>query len=100
MTTKKQISQVPGLGSVDEVLPSDMQFERKSAVSQQNFRLAQMSPSRRRAALRTKSFTADVNPQLYAAWDALRDRQELTVVRAFELSLLAFLEKHGEDFTL
>ncbi|WP_170339674.1 hypothetical protein [Ruegeria arenilitoris] len=91
---------IPALGSILEDAAQDMLFERKTAVSPSQLKLAQMSPSRRRAALRTKTFTADVNPELYAAWDDLREGKELTVVRALELSLIAFLKANGRDFEL
>ncbi|WP_171123531.1 MULTISPECIES: hypothetical protein [unclassified Ruegeria] len=93
-------TKVPSIGSIQEHRSDDMTFERKAPVSPSQLKLAQMSPSRRRAALRTKTFTSDVNPALYAAWDELREAKELTVVRAFELSLISFLNDSGTDFKL
>lgn len=93
-------TRVPNIGNIYEETSVDMNFERKASVSPSQLKLAQMSPSRRRAALRTKTFTSDVNPALYAAWDELREAKELTVVRAFELSLISFLNDSGTDFKL
>ncbi len=93
-------TRVPKIGSIHEETSVDMNFERRASVSPSQLKLAQMSPSRRRAALRTKTFTSDVNPELYAAWDELREVKELTVVRALELSLIGYLEKHGHSFEL
>ncbi|WP_210093713.1 hypothetical protein [Ruegeria sp. HKCCSP346] len=93
-------AKIAAVGSILEDAVQDMQFERKRPVSPSQLKLEQMSPSRRRAALRTKTFTADVNPQLYAAWDDLREGKELTVVRALELSLIAFLKANGQEFEL
>ncbi|WP_281995663.1 hypothetical protein [Ruegeria faecimaris] len=97
MSTHKK---VPSIGSIQEHRSDDMSFERKAPVSPSQLKLAQMSPSRRRAALRTKTFSSDVNPELYAAWDELREVKELTVVRALELSLISFLKTNGKDFKL
>ncbi len=93
-------TRVPNIGNIHEETSVDMNFKRGASVSPSQLKLAQMSPSRRRAALRTKTFTSDVNPALYAAWDELREAKELTVVRAFELSLISFLNDSGTDFKL
>lgn len=86
-------SQVAGVGHIDEVLPTDMNFRGKSGSKQ-------MSPSRQRAAARTKRLSVNVNPELYDAWDALREDKELSVVRMLELSLIAHLRENGEVFDL
>lgn len=91
--TEAKKSPVASVGHVSELLASDMSFQGKSVKQQ-------LSPSRQRASARTKTLSVNVNPKLYAAWDALREDKELSVVRMLELSLIALLEKNGETFEL
>lgn len=99
MDNRKQ-SQVPGLGDVDKVEQSDMRFPRGSTPKTSLSHQSEMSPSRRRAAARTQKISVSVNPQLYATWNAIREDKEQAVVRAIELSLIAYLKQHGKSFDL
>lgn len=95
-----QNSAVASIGDVELDTEGDMVFPRKSRSSSVNVKTAQMSPSRRRAAARTKTLSVSVNPDLYAVWDNLRENEEQSVVRAVELSLIAFLAQNGVEFDL
>ncbi|MDO6481416.1 hypothetical protein [Shimia thalassica] len=91
--TEAKPSLVAGVGHVDEVLPNDLNFKGKT-------RKRHLSPSKRRAAARTKTLSVNVNPKLYETWNAIREDKELSVVRALELSLIAYLEQSGKTFEL
>ena len=93
-------SHMPGLGDVDKVEQSDMSFPRGSTSKSSLAAKPEMSPSKRRAAARTQKLSVSVNPSLYAAWNAVREDKEQAVVRAVELSLITYLEKHGQTFDL
>ena len=93
-------TKVAAIGNVEQVEQTDMKFPRKPSRRNLSSSLTEMSPSKRRAAARTKTLTVSVNPELYAAWDDIREDKEHSVVRAVELSLIAFLEKHGQTFDL
>ncbi|PHO04861.1 hypothetical protein CSC82_04860 [Rhodobacteraceae bacterium 4F10] len=95
-----QNSAVTSIGDVKLDTDGDMVFPRKSGRSGANVKTAQLSPSRRRAAARTKTLSVSVNPDLYAVWDNLRENEEQSVVRAVELSLIAFLAQNGVEFDL
>lgn len=89
-----------GVGDIDRVEQGDMGFPlgstRKASLALQ----PEMSPSKRRAAARTQKLSVSVNPSLYAAWNAIREDKEQAVVRAVELSLIAYLERNGQSFDL
>ncbi|WP_171212042.1 hypothetical protein [Ruegeria sp. HKCCA5426] len=89
-----------GLGDIDKVEGSDMSFPRGSTSKSGLQRQAELSPSKRRAAARTQKLSVSVNPDLYAAWNTIREDKEQAVVRAVELSLIAYLEKNGQTFDL
>ena len=96
--TIKKTEQTPGIGDVLEDGPDDLAFPQGSRVSKRDPKAVELSPSRRRAAARTKTFTSDVNPELYAVWNDIREDNEQSVVRALELSLISFLDQHGISF--
>jgi hypothetical protein len=89
-----------GIGDVEQVEQTDMKFPRSPSRKRSAASLIEASPSRRRAAARTKTLSVNVNPELYAIWDDIREDKEQSVVRAVELSLIAFLEKNGKSFDL
>jgi hypothetical protein len=93
-------TQAAGIGDVEERAEGDMLFPTTERRARNSLSASELSPSKRRAAARTKTFTANVNPELYAVWDGIREGNEQSVVRALELSLIAFLEKHGKEFEL
>ncbi len=89
-----------GVGDVNKVEQGDLGFPRGSTSKSRLVAQPEMSPSKRRAAARTQKLSVSVNPDLYAAWNAIREDKEQAVVRAVELSLIAYLEKHGQTFDL
>lgn len=99
MDNTKQ-NHMPGLGDIDKVEGSDMSFPRGSTTKTGLQSQVELSPSKRRAAARTQKLSVSVNPGLYAAWNAIREDKEQAVVRAIELSLIAYLENHGQSYDL
>ncbi len=93
-------TKIAGIGDVDQIEQADMAFPRDPPRKTKSNTLTEMSPSRRRAAARTKTLSVNVNPELYGVWDGIREDKEQSVVRAVELSLIAYLEKHGKSFDL
>ena len=98
--TKINQAEIASIGDVEQVEQTDMKFPRSLSLNKRPSPLTELSPSKRRAAARTKTLSVSVNPKLYAIWDGIREDKEQSVVRAVELSLLAFLEKHGKSFDL
>lgn len=91
---------VPGVGNIEKIEQSDMSFPRGSTQQSILAPETELSPSKRRAAARTQKLSVSVNPALYAAWNAIREEKEQAVVRAVELSLIAYLVQHGQQFDL
>ncbi len=100
MMDKTKHNHMPSLGDINEVEQGDMGFPLGSTSKPSLALQPEMSPSKRRAAARTQKLSVSVNPDLYAAWNAIREDKEQAVVRAVELSLIAYLEKHGQTFDL
>lgn len=93
-------NRMAGLGNIEQIEDSDMSFPLGSTSKSNLISQPKMSPSKRRAAARTQKLSVSVNPTLYAAWNAIREDKEQAVVRAVELSLIAYLENHGQSFDL
>jgi hypothetical protein len=91
---------MPSVGDVNKVEQGDLGFPRGSSRKARLAVQPEMSPSKRRAAARTQKLSVSVNPDLYTAWNAIREDKEQAVVRAVELSLIAYLEKNGQSFDL
>ncbi|MEP0144426.1 MAG: hypothetical protein ABJ360_00585 [Roseobacter sp.] len=91
---------MPGVGDANKVEQGDLGFPRGSTSKSSLVAQPEMSPSKRRAAARTQKLSVSVNPDLYSAWNAIREDKEQAVVRAVELSLIAYLEQHGQTFDL
>ncbi len=100
MMDSTKYTHMPGVGDVNKVEQSDIGFPRGSTSKSSLVAQPEMSPSKRRAAARTQKLSVSVNPALYAAWNATREDKEQAVVRAVELSLIAYLEQHGQTFDL
>ncbi|WP_108836316.1 hypothetical protein [Tateyamaria sp. Alg231-49] len=99
MENKKQ-NLMPGVGDANKVEQGDLGFPRGSTSKSSLVAQPEMSPSKRRAAARTQKLSVSVNPDLYSTWNAIREDKEQAVVRAVELSLIAYLEQHGQTFKL
>lgn len=99
MQRKHQV-EMAGLGNIDRIEADDLDFPQGGAKQRDMISRLEMSPSKRRAAARTKKLSASVNPKLYAAWNEVREDKEQSVVRALELSLIAYLKNSGQTFDL